>query len=233
MHVYLEGDSEGDERSRASDMVSYRILALRRKREQPIEQETGMNYTDLADERFRQGKFREAVQYYDRALKKAPSNFRALHNKGLALFALSKFDLSIECYDSALALKPDALSVKLKKAISLNCKRDFEKARELLSDIISQDSMNTEALNARALAEFHLGLDDEGIADLEQALAIDANYTMAWNNLGSFYLGLGKLDDAIACFDRTLAIDVHNYDALLLKDMALERKEKRVNYAEA
>jgi len=191
-----------------------------------------MNYLELADERFRQGKFREAVHYYDYALKETPANFRALNNKGLALFALNKFDLSIECYDRALALHPDALSVKLKKAISLNCKRDFEEARELLSDILSQDSMNKEALNARALAEFHLGLDDEGMADLEQALAVDANYTMAWNNLGSFYLGLGKLDDAIACFDRTLAIDVRDYDALLLKDMALERKEKRANYAQ-
>ncbi|MGZ4938511.1 MAG: tetratricopeptide repeat protein [Halobacteriota archaeon] len=218
-------------RSRSSDMARYRILGLRRKWDQSIEQDTGTNYIELADERFRQGKFREAVLYYDRALQRTPESFRALHNKGLALFALNKFDLSIECYDRALALQPDALSVKLKKAISLNCKCDFEKARELLSDIVSQDSMNKEAFNARALAEFHLGLDDEGMADLQQALAIDSNYTMAWNNLGSFYLGLRKLDDAIACFDRTLAIDAHNYDALLLKDMALERKEKRPNYA--
>ncbi|MGZ4933251.1 MAG: tetratricopeptide repeat protein [Halobacteriota archaeon] len=193
-------------------------------------QDWDVDPVDVADERFRQGKFSEAVRYYNRALMETPENFRALHNKGLALFALNKFDQSIECYDKALTLQPDALSVKLKKAISLNCKRDFESAKELLDDVLSHDSLNKEALNARALAEFHLGLDDRGMEDLQQAIAIDPNYAMAWNNLGSFYLGLGKLDEAVACFDQTLVIDVHNYDALLLKDIALERKEKRAKY---
>lgn len=204
---------------------------LGQRKRDPFEQDRDMSAIEVADERFRQGKFSTAVRYYDRALEETPASFRALHNKGLALFALNKFDQSIECYDKALALQPDAPSVKLKKAISLNCKREFETARALLDEVLSRDPMNKEALNARALAEFHLGLDDKGIEDLQQAIAIDPNYAMAWNNLGSFYLGLGKFDDAIACFDRALAIDVHNYDALLLKDMALERKEKRAKYA--
>ncbi len=212
-------------------MTRHGRLGHWRKRDPSIEQDRDMSAIDVADERFRKGKFSQAVRYYDRALEEMPGSFRALHNKGLALFALNKFDKSIECYDKALALQPDSPSVKLKKAISLNCKREFKTARALLDEVLSRDPMNKEALNARALAEFNLGLDDIGIADLQQAIAIDPNYVMAWNNLGSFYLGLGKLDDAIACFDRTLVIDVHNYDALLLKDMAFERKEKRAKYA--
>ncbi len=211
-------------------MIWPRLLRNERQRNPSSENDQFANAIDVADERFRQGKFNEAVRYYDRALKKTPTSFRALHNKGLAFFALNKFDQSIECYDRALALQPDAQSVKLKKAISLNCRRDHEAAKDLLDDILSHDPTNKEALNARALAEFHLGLDDKGIGDLQQALAIDPSYAMAWNNLGSFYLGLGKLDEAIACFNQTLVIDVHNYDALLLKDMALERKEKRAKY---
>ncbi len=211
-------------------MTRDRKLGRQRQRVSSTEHSKDDDYVDLADERFRQGKFRDAVRYYDRALRKTSANFRALHNKGLALFALNKFDQSIECYDKALALQPDAVSVKLKKAVSLNCKRDFEQAKQLLDDVLSRDGMNVQALNARALAEFHLGLDEEGMEDLRQAIAIDPDYTMAWNNLGSFYLGLGELDEAIACFDRTLAIDVHNYDALLLKDKALERQEKRARY---
>ncbi len=207
-------------------MTWRRQLGHRQPRDSSTAHDRDIDPVDVADERFRQGKFSEAVRYYDRALSETPASFRALNNKGLALFALNKFDQSIECYDKALALQPDALSVKLKKAISLNCKRDFGTAKELLDDVLSHDSMNKGALNARALAEFHLGLDDKGIEDLQQAVTIDPNYAMAWNNLGSFYLGLGRLDDAIACFDKTLVIDVRNYDALLLKDMALERKEK-------
>jgi tetratricopeptide (TPR) repeat protein len=185
----------------------------------------------LADELFQQGKFSQAVAYYDIVLEKVPDNFRALHNKGLALFALNKFDKSIECYDKALEVQPDALHVKLKKAVSLNSKRDFKRAKDLLDSMLTVDCTNKEALNARALAEFHLGLDSEGMQDLRRAIQIDPTYVMAWNNLGCFYLGLGELDAAVACFDRALTIDAGCYDALLLKDMAAERREKRTRRA--
>ncbi len=211
-------------------MTRHKPSEQRREQDPSIEQGRKMDAVDLADERFRHGKFRDAVRHYDRALKEQPTDVRALHNKGLALFALNKFDQSIECYDKALALQPNALGVKLKKALSLNCKRDFKRSKEILDEILSHDPMNKEALNARAFAELHLGLDDAGIEDLKQAIALDPNYAMAWNNLGSFYLGLGELDDAIACFDQTLVVDAHNYDALLLKDVALERKEKRAQH---
>jgi len=181
---------------------------------------------DQADEKFKHGQFGDAVNHYDAVLERAPNNFRALHNKGLALFALTKFEKSIECYDRALDIKPNASHVKLNKAISLNSNRKFQEAKSLLDEIVRFAPTNKEALNARALSEFNLGLDSEGIEDLKKAIEIDPAYTMAWNNLGCFYLGLGELDLAIECFDQTLAVDTRNYDAFLLKDMAVERREK-------
>jgi Tfp pilus assembly protein PilF len=118
--------------------------------------------------------------------------------------------------------------VKLNKAISLNSNGNFQEAKSLLDEIVQLAPTNKEALNARALSEFNLGLDSEGMQDLKKATEIDPAYTMAWNNLGCFYLGLGELDLAVECFDRTLAIDTRNYDAFLLKDMAVERRERRL-----
>jgi tetratricopeptide (TPR) repeat protein len=182
---------------------------------------------EQADDKFKHGQFSDAVHQYDAALKRAPDNLRALHNKGLALFALGKFEKSIECYDRALQIRPYASHVQLNKAISLNSNGNFQKAKSLLDEIIRLAPTNKEALNARALSEFNLGLDSEGMQDLKKAIEIDPAYTMAWNNLGCFYLGLGQLDLAIECFDETLAIDTKNYDAFLLKDMAVERRERR------
>ena len=186
---------------------------------------------DRADDKFKHGQFSEAIDQYDAVLKQVPRNFRVLNNKGLALFALNKFEKSIECYDRALEVRPDALHVKLNKAISLNSKRDFDGAKSLLDEIVRLAPTNKEALNARALSEFNLGLDTQGIEDLKKAIDIDPSYTMAWNNLGCFYLGLGELEASIECFDQTLAIDTKNYDAFLLKDMALERRERKAKRA--
>ena len=183
---------------------------------------------DRADDKFKHGQFGDAVHHYDAVLKRAPNNFRALHNKGLALFALSKFEKSIECYDRALGIQPNASHVKLNKAISLNSSRKFQQAKSLLDELVRLTPKNKEALNARALSEFNLGLDTEGMQDLKKAIQIDPTYTMAWNNLGCFYLGLGELDSAIECFDQTLAVESRNYDAFLLKDMAVERRERRL-----
>jgi tetratricopeptide (TPR) repeat protein len=203
------------------------MLKNRAKKKEMLQEGDVTDIIDLADNKFKHGKFSEAIRLYDAALKQVPGNFRALHNKGLALFALNKFEKAIDCYDQALEVRPNALHVKLNKAIALNSKSDFGGAKSVLDQIIRLDPTNKEAINARALSEFNLGLDNEGIQDLKKALEIDPQYTMAWNNLGCFYLGLGELDAAIECFDQTLTIDTKNYDAFLLKDMALERREKK------
>ena len=203
------------------------MLKSRAKKKEIFQEKDVTHVIDLADDKFKRGKFGEAIHHYDAALNQVPDNFRALNNKGLALFALNKFEKAIECYDQALKVKPKALHVKLNKAISLNSKSDFGEAKSLLDQIITLDPTNKEALNARALSEFNLGLDTEGIQDLKKAIEMDPCYTMAWNNLGCFYLGLGELEAAIECFDQTLTIDTKNYDAFLLKDMALERQERQ------
>ncbi len=203
------------------------MLKNRAKKREILQKKDVTHVIDLADDKFKHGKFGEAIHHYDAALKQVPDNFRALHNKGLALFALNKFEKAIECYDQALEVRPNALHVKLNKAIALNGKSDFGGAKSILDQIIRLDPTNKEAINARALSEFNLGLDTEGMQDLKKAIEMDPCYTMAWNNLGCFYLGLGELDAAIECFDQTLTIDTKNYDAFLLKDMALERRERQ------
>jgi tetratricopeptide (TPR) repeat protein len=203
------------------------MLKNRAKKKEILQKKDVTHVIDLADDKFKHGKFGEAIHHYDAALKQVPDNFRALHNKGLALFALNKFEKAIECYDQALEVRPNALHVKLNKAIALNSKSDFGGAKSVLDQIIRLDPTNKEAINARALSEFNLGLDTEGMQDLKKAIEMDPCYTMAWNNLGCFYLGLGELDAAIECFDQTLTIDTKNYDAFLLKDMALERRERQ------
>jgi tetratricopeptide (TPR) repeat protein len=206
-------------------------MLKRRTKKKDLQKEDVEHVIELGDAKFRRGDFSEAIDHYDAVLERAPSNFRALHNKGLAFFALKKYDQSVECYDQALAIRPQELRVMLNKAISLNSKCDFRGAKKILDEIIKLAPANIEARNARALSEFNLGLDTEGMLDLKKAIEIDPRYAMAWNNLGCFHLGLGELEAAIECFDRALTVDEKNYDALLLKNKALERQERRAKRA--
>jgi tetratricopeptide (TPR) repeat protein len=206
-------------------------MFTRRTKKKDLQKEDVEHVIELGDAKFRHGDFGEAIDHYDAVLERVPGNFRALHNKGLAFFALKKYDQSIECYDKALAIRPRELRVMLNKAISLNSKCDFKAAKKVLDEAVRLAPANKEARNARALSEFNLGLDTEGMLDLKKAIEIDPCYAMAWNNLGSFHLGLGEVEAAIDCFDRALTIDEKNYDALLLKNEALERQERRAKRA--
>jgi tetratricopeptide (TPR) repeat protein len=53
-----------------------------------------------------QGKFAEALEYYDKALAIAPQNSNVLSNKGLSLHNQGKFAEALEYYDKALAIAP-------------------------------------------------------------------------------------------------------------------------------
>ncbi|MBL1208682.1 tetratricopeptide repeat protein [Geminocystis sp. GBBB08] len=67
---------------------------------------------------------------------------------------------------------------------------------------------------------FNLGLekasqgDLEGaIADWDQALAIDQNFTQAWHNRGSALAYLKHFEEAVKSFDRAIALDVNYHQS--------------------
>jgi len=53
-----------------------------------------------------QGKFVEALECYDKALRIDPQNSNVLSNKGLSLHNQGKFVEALECYDKALRIDP-------------------------------------------------------------------------------------------------------------------------------
>jgi tetratricopeptide (TPR) repeat protein len=53
-----------------------------------------------------QGKFVEALECYDKALRIDPQNSNVLSNKGLSLHNQGKFVEALECYDKALTIDP-------------------------------------------------------------------------------------------------------------------------------
>jgi len=69
--------------------------------------ETG-EYIKEGVDLYREGKYREAISYYDNMLKLHPRDSIILVYKGVALAAIKKHAEAITCYDEALKLKPDS-----------------------------------------------------------------------------------------------------------------------------
>ncbi|MEQ8191547.1 MAG: tetratricopeptide repeat protein, partial [Candidatus Eremiobacterota bacterium] len=63
---------------------------------------------------YNQGKYDDAVSYYDKALTLDPVNETALVKKGDALAKQGKYDKALECYNKVFAVKPDFPDIQAK-----------------------------------------------------------------------------------------------------------------------
>jgi tetratricopeptide (TPR) repeat protein len=52
------------------------------------------------------GRYEEAIQCYDRALKIDPQSYKTWNNKGSALSALGRRDEALDCFNRSLAIEP-------------------------------------------------------------------------------------------------------------------------------
>jgi tetratricopeptide (TPR) repeat protein len=68
---------------------------------------------------YKQGKYQEAIAYYDKALSIDPNHANALNNKGLSLVYLGKYQEAIEYFDKALSIDPYDVRAQDNKKIAL------------------------------------------------------------------------------------------------------------------
>lgn len=89
----------------------------------------------------KEGKYTEAIECFDKSIKKQPQFIEALINKGVAFQKLQKYSESISCFDKAIKIKENSKSY-FNKSISLlnigskqEAKEAYDKAMELDPDL--------------------------------------------------------------------------------------------------
>jgi tetratricopeptide (TPR) repeat protein len=96
-----------------------------------------------AEDLYNTGRYGEAINYCDKALKLNPNYLKAWHGKGVALAKLRKYEEAITCYDKAIELDPNNAYIWLGKGSAL-CDLDkyeegitcYDKAIELNPDYL-------------------------------------------------------------------------------------------------
>ena len=104
------------------------------------------------------GQFEEAISWYEKEIKKNPSDPIPWFNKGNALDRLGKYAQAIYCYDVVLEIIPNDSSALSNKAKILSKIGRFEVAISLFNKIISSDPTHVEALRNRRIALDKLGM---------------------------------------------------------------------------
>ena len=134
----------------------------------------GAWYTKGVDLYSRQGRYDEALQYFDRTIEMMEDHAGAWKGKGICLKELGRFEEALLCFDRAIALVPDDVDCHYYRGETM------EKIGKIRGD-------------ARCF--------NGAIKSFEQVIAMDPDNLKAWNYCGLCYKELGKPVEAKRCFD--------------------------------
>jgi tetratricopeptide (TPR) repeat protein len=121
-----------------------------------------------------QGKFDEAVEAYDEAIRLDPKLALAWTNKGAALDAQGKLDKAVEAYDEAIRLDPNKANSWNNKGTSLSKQGKYNEAVEAYNEAIRLDPNYAVAWNNKGEILKALGRTNE--ADVAYAKAKELGY---------------------------------------------------------
>jgi tetratricopeptide (TPR) repeat protein len=201
-----------------------------------------------------QGKYDDAIQAFDQAIKVDPQYSEAWYDKGYVLAYQGKYDDAIQAYDQAIKVNPqysEAWNNKGYALISLGRNEEGLQACNKALEIDPNNAMaranKAWALNNLGRTElqqqdtplsdadswFNKGYDlnnegkyDEAIQAFDKTLKIDPNNAYAWNNKGYALISLGRNEEGLQACDKALEINPNNTYAWNNKAWALNNLGK-------
>jgi tetratricopeptide (TPR) repeat protein len=175
------------------------------------------------------GKVQEADTYYTAILKASPKHPDANHNMGVLVVGVGKVEAALSFFKTALEAKPgvrqywlsyiDAL-IKLDRMADAKAVFDQAKSKgakgdgfdQVESRLGSSDTKNSNAQDPpqeqlQGLINIHTkGHYQEALNQASQLLEQFPNSINLYNIIGAANKGLGKLDEAIAAYNKAIAL---------------------------
>jgi tetratricopeptide (TPR) repeat protein len=137
------------------------------------------------------GRTLDAIECYDNSLIFNPGDVGALYNKGAAYIGLGKYQEALVCLEEFLKRAPLHPSV--------------EQAKQMITYLKDQLSHTLHDFDAGAGRKS--GNYQEGAASNKNNHEVTAESALEWTKKGNDFGNLGKVNDAIECFNKALDID--------------------------
>ena len=164
-------------------------------------------YQKAALNSFRQKKYREALNYFNKGRDFGPQSAQALYVMGLAHSGLHEKDKAKVAYAEAIAADPtDARPYNALGDIQ-RLSRDYGKAMVTYQRAIEADPAYMESYGDLARLRFDTQETERVVPLLQNALKIDDTYTEGHRLLGIALNQLGRFHEAIAPLNKAADLD--------------------------
>lgn len=164
---------------------------------------------------FREGRYAEALKFYEKAIARDPSHYTSYVNKGMTLEALKNTEEAVKCYEAAVRMNPKNPVPYVNLGAIYQQKGEIDSAINYYLEAIRQEPKNARAHNNLAVAYDRKGDLGNAIEAYRKAVTIDPAYVVAWVNLGISYGKAGDYGRSIAALKQAIGYDPLNANAHL------------------
>ncbi|HTN74075.1 MAG TPA: tetratricopeptide repeat protein, partial [Pirellulaceae bacterium] len=140
----------------------------------------------------------QALGDFTIAVMSDPSKWKSLHNKGVSLALVGRYDDALEDLTKALELKNDYVNTWFNRAEVRYELGQYEDAAADYGEVIQRQPDDFGAFTGRGHAYFRLGDFEKALADYHRAVTLDKESAGALVNRGDTYRQLGQYEKAAA-----------------------------------
>lgn len=160
------------------------------------------------DRQLRDGKYREALECYERAIHIDSRPSAAWTSKGVALKRMERYGEALKAHNMALKLNPRNEIALCNRGDLMFRVGKLDEALENYDQALGIRPSYAVAWNNKAIALARLGRLDDAKECEDEAVRLKPKYAAAWVNRGRILVQLGFRDEAVRCLQRARALSV-------------------------
>jgi len=187
---------------------------------------------------FSEGRYEDALEESEKALKINPEDALVLSTKGAALGMLDRHEEALEAFDKALKIHPEDEFIPSLKGLALENLGRYEAALEALEKALEIHPEAASALSQKGRTLAYLGRNEGALEALNKALEINPKDEGALKVKGIALLELERYDEALDAAEKAKEVatsESSKIDAALTMieaHIALDRKSDAVSEIE-
>jgi tetratricopeptide (TPR) repeat protein len=132
------------------------------------------------------GRYTEAIEDYDEAIRVEPNYAAAYNNRGRAYYAKGDYDKAITDFNQAITLDSNYADAYNNRALAYYAKRDYDRALTDYNQAITLDPEFASAYNGRAYVYLSKQNYTQALADVNQAIRL-------WPREATWYATRGEI----------------------------------------
>lgn len=177
----------------------------------------GEAYSQEAARHTEAGETDAALQYdqqalvdFNTAVINDPTKWKSLHNRGVGLALVARYEEALDDLTKAIELKSDYVNTWFNRAEVRYELGQYADAVGDYSEVIQRQPDDVGAFTGRGHAHFRMGEFDKALADYQRAVTLDPTSSGALVNRGDTYRHLSQFAKAAADYRQAVKLDESN-----------------------